>query len=103
MNRAERRRIKVKRKTPVYTLTSDQIEQIKVKATNDAVVYLLAVPVMVIHDHFGKLMKKEGREERFANMILETLDCVLKDFVTIEDLKKLLYEETGMKFERFSP
>lgn len=27
---------------------------------------LIAIPVMVIHDHFGELRKKDGREERFT-------------------------------------
>lgn len=34
---------------------------------------LIAIPVMVIHDHFGELRKKDGQEERFAEMCLEPL------------------------------
>ena len=37
---------------------------------------LIAIPVMVIHDHFAALMKKDGREERFAEMCLELYDTV---------------------------
>ena len=39
---------------------------------------LIAIPVMVIHDHFGELRKKDGREERFAEMCLDLFDTVEK-------------------------
>lgn len=48
---------------------------------------LIAIPVMVIHDHFAALMKKDGREERFAEMCLELYDTVEKGFVTPAELR----------------
>lgn len=61
---------------------------------------LIAIPVMVIHDHFGELMKKDGREERFAEMCLELYDTVEKGFVTPAELRQCLFEEAGVRFKR---
>ena len=60
---------------------------------------LIAIPVMVIHDHFGELMKKDGREERFAEMCLELYDTVEKGFVTPAELRQCLFEEAGVRFK----
>ena len=61
---------------------------------------LIAIPVMVIHDHFAALMEKDGREERFAEMCLELYDTVEKGFVTPEELRQCLFEEAGVRFRR---
>lgn len=61
---------------------------------------LIAIPVMVIHNHFGELMKKDGREERFAEMCLELYDTVEKGFVTPAELRQCLFEEAGVRFKR---
>lgn len=61
---------------------------------------LIAIPVMVIHDHFGELMKKDGREERFAEMCLELYDTVEKGYVTPAELRQCLFEEAGVRFRR---
>lgn len=60
---------------------------------------LIAIPVMVIHDHFAALMKKDGREERFAEMCLELYDTVEKGFVTPAELRQCLFEEAGVRFK----
>lgn len=60
---------------------------------------LNAIPVMVIHDHFAALMKKDGREERFAEMCLELYDTVEKGFVTPAELRQCLFEEAGVRFK----
>ena len=59
----------------------------------------IAIPVMVIHDHFAALMKKDGREERFAEMCLELYDTVEKGFVTPAELRQCLFEEAGVRFK----
>lgn len=60
---------------------------------------LIAIPVMVIHDHFAALMKKDGREERFAEMCLELYDTVEKGFVIPAELRQCLFEEAGVRFK----
>ena len=59
----------------------------------------IPVPVMVIHDLFGELRKKDGREERFAEMCLELYDTVEKGFVTPAELRQCLFEEAGVRFK----
>lgn len=61
---------------------------------------LISIPGMVIHDHFGELMKKSGREERFAEMCLDLFDTVEKGLVTPQELRKCLFEEAGVRISR---
>lgn len=96
MNRAERRAKGIKGKVPVYNLNDDQIEGLKQDATENAVLLMLAIPVMVLHDKFGDIMRREGREERFAEHCLNTLEAVQDGLVTLDELKQVLYEEAGI-------
>lgn len=83
-----------------------EAEKLAAHAKNEAVSRLfeelIAIPVMVmvIHDHFGELRKKDGREERFAEMCLELYDTVEKGFVTPAELRQCLFEEAGVRFKR---
>lgn len=81
-----------------------EAEKLAAHAKNEAVSRLfeelIAIPVMVIHDHFGELMKKDGREELFAEMCLELYDTVEKGYVTPAELRQCLFEETGVRFRR---
>ena len=90
-------------KQKTYTLTQAQIDNIKKEAIDVAVdrafILMLGIPVMVVHDKFGRLMKKEGREERFSDYILDLYDSYEKGFVTLEDLTKVLKDECGLEFK----
>lgn len=105
MNRAERRRLKNHDKVTTYNMNPSQIKNMKEDATKKAVdtafTLMLSIPVMVMHDKYPQLMRKEvdgkGREERFAEMILDLYDSYDKGYVTLEDLANCLYEETGMR------
>ena len=85
-----------------------EAEKLAAHAKNEAVSRLfeeliaIPVPVMVIHDHFGELRKKDGREERFAEMCLELYDTVEKGFVTPAELRQCLFEEAGVRFKHHS-
>lgn len=104
MNRKTRRAMNVTNKEKVYTVTESQIKSMKQDATKEAVdevfFLMLAIPVMVIHDKYSKLMPKvvdgKSRAERFAEMCLDLYDSFEKDYVSIDDLKRCLKEETGM-------
>ena len=80
-----------------------EAEKLAAHAKNEAVSRLfeelIAIPVMVIHDHFSELMKKDGREERFAEMCLDLFDTVEKGFVTPAELRQCLFEEAGVRFK----
>lgn len=97
--RAEMRREKHKKDT-TYTLTVSQIQQLRddalEEATNKAFKLMLGIPVMVIHDKFGKLMKKEKREETFVDLMLDVFDSYCRGYITLEDIDKVLKDEGGI-------
>lgn len=101
MNRAERRRAGVNVKEPVYNLTLSQINAMKqdatLKAINKAFMLMVSIPVTILHDKYGELMRKDGREERFANLIIERYKDYEAGYYTLDDLEKCLYEETGIR------
>lgn len=107
MNRAERRRLQKKqtKSDPIYNIKSSNLDKIKQDATKTATdtafFLMLAIPVMVLHDKYGQLMKKEvegkSREERFADMCLDLYDSFEKGYVTLDDLHKCLWDEAGIK------
>ena len=108
MNRAERRRLakqgKVVEKEPVINIKQSDIDKMKMESAEQAAemafFFMLAIPTMVIHDHFGDLMKKEGREQKFVKWCLNTYECYGQGLVTIEELQQCLYEEAGLRMEK---
>lgn len=106
MNRAERRAKGIKTKEPIINIKVSEIEQIKAdaveKACQKAFFLMLAIPTMVIHDMFGDLMKRDGREEKFANLVLELYDTYQKGYVSFDELKQCLAQETGLRMEDLS-
>ena len=108
MNRAERRRRQKQGlpivKEPVLNMKVSDIQQIKAQATNTAFFLMLAIPVMVIHDKYPQLMRREvngkPRAERFADLCLDLYDSFNKGYVTLDDLSQCLWEEAGIKIER---
>lgn len=112
MNRAERRKamkqgISVP-KEPVLNVKSSDLTRIKQNATTQAIdtafLLMLAIPVMVIHDKYPQLMRREvdgkPRAERFADLCLDLYDSFEKGYVTLEDLSQCLWEEAGIKFTK---
>lgn len=112
MNRAERRRRQKQGlpivKEPVLNMKVSDIQQIKTQATNTAAdtafFLMLAIPVMVIHDKYPQLMRREvdgkTRAERFADLCLDLYDSFNKGYVTLDDLSQCLWEEAGIKLEK---
>ena len=49
---------------------------------------------------YVKFLDKWGwskvRLKRLLDQVNETFDCIDKDYVTIEDIKKVIFEETGI-------
>lgn len=105
MNRAERRRLGIKKPDPVRQMKYSDIEAIRQQALKEgcqqALFLMLAIPVMVIHDKYGKLNRKEGREERFANEVIKLYQLYEQGYVDIKDLQQCLWEEAGLRAENF--
>lgn len=105
MNRAERRKAKkqgqVIPKEPVINVKYSDMQKMKEAATKEAVdigfFLMLSIPITVLHDKwgFGKV-----RCERFIDQVLDLYDSFNKDYVTLDDLEKCLWEEAGIKLER---
>jgi hypothetical protein len=105
MNRAERRRLQKQginaKPEPVINIKSSDVQQIKEKATSEAVdkafLLMLGLPVLVLRDKwgFGKV-----RSERFIDQVLDLYDSFNKDYLTLDDIHNVLWEEAGIKIER---
>lgn len=99
MNREQRRK---QQKKPSKQMT---VSELKNQITNGvldlAFVLMLAIPTMVIHDKYPKIVKLsvngKSREERFADLCLETYEAFLRGYISLEDLIETLKEETGME------
>lgn len=113
MNRKQRRIAKklgevVPKTEPTRNMRVSDIQKIKQdavdEAVNEAFFLMLAIPVYVLHDKIGDLMKREvngvGRLERFARYCLDTYDAFQKDYITLDDLRDTLWQEANIKLER---
>lgn len=112
MNRAERRR-RAKQgllvvKEPVINVKASDIQNIKKEATTNAAdtafFLMLAIPVMVIHDKYPQLVRRDvegkSRAERFADLCIDLYDSFDKGYVTLDDLADCLWEEAGIKLTK---
>lgn len=105
MNRADRRKlqkqgVKVKPE-PVINIKTSDVQNIKKEATTEAIdkafLLMLGLPMLVLHDNYGFGKK---RCERFIDQVLEMYDAFNKDYLTLDDIHKCLWEEAGVKIER---
>lgn len=97
MNRAERRRNARQEKPKTYVLTEDQITKMKNDAVKDAVLALLTIPVVVLHDKFGF---GQIRLDRFTHYMYGWLDSVQNGEVSFSELQKIAETEAGFKITR---
>ena len=110
MSRAERRREMrgQEKKEVTRVMTIAQIQQMKQEMTELVADELLmkgfGIATLVIHDKFGKLMKKEvdgkSREERFVDECERQYELFEKGRLTLEDIKETLKEECGITMKR---
>lgn len=102
MNRAEKRRAQKvsKKQSNVYTLTQAQIDKIKddavMEASSVAVMLMLAIPVMILHDKYWVKTAKR-KIPLFVDQCLDLYTSFSEGRVTLEDLHKCLEEESGIK------
>lgn len=107
MNRAERRQFKKKHgfdmpKEPVYNIRKSDIDTMKKDAVNEAadaaMVLLLAIPIKVLRDEYGWGSKK--RLPEFAEKLADEYSNFSNGDVSLEEYANLVYEYTGIKFEK---
>lgn len=103
MNRQERRRLGVKKKDPMVSIKQSDINAMKEEATEKgcklAFNLMLAIPAMVIHDHYRELMKKNGRVEKFIDLCMDTYRCYEEGYVTLKELAQILKDEAGVEIK----
>lgn len=97
MNRQERRRQKLDCKPKTYILTDTQIAQIKsdavAQASSKAFVAMLGLPLVALRKFgFGK-----ERLERFEEELLRQYRCFEQGYITLEELKQIIRDETDME------
>lgn len=98
---AEKRGVAVK-KDPVYNIKRSDIDSMKEKAVSEAadaaMVLLLALPIKVLRDEYGWGTKK--RLPEFAEKLTDEYQKFSDEEVSLEEYANLVYEMTGIKFER---
>lgn len=103
MNRKDRRKLGIKEKQKIIHITPEYLEQMKkeisLDATETAFEYMMCIPLIILHDHYGRLNRKEVdgmcREERFFELCLDQFDSFSKKFVSLQDMAEAIKEETG--------
>lgn len=99
MNRAERRRQKkaTEKAEKVVNIKAADVTQIKenatIEAANKAFILMLAIPMIVLRDDFGFGGK---RLTKFIDRVLEQYKCFESGVVTIDELRQIIYDETGV-------
>lgn len=104
MNREERRKAGLKHKEPIINIKVSDIEQIKqdavAKGCKRAFFLMLSIPTMIIHDKYAQLMKRtdngKSREERFTDLVIDLYDSYENGYVSLQELRECLEEETGI-------
>lgn len=89
---------KKKKKVATYNLTWEQIEDIKLKATSEAMDFafrqMMLLPLMVLRDKYGYGAQ---RLERFIDDVADMLDSYNKGYLDLDDIEQILKEETGIE------
>lgn len=99
MNRTERRKNKLK-KEAIYNLNQSQIDNLKSSATSEAIKFasyqFMYLSLMILRDKYGFGKKRLGD---FVESVVELMDSVQKDYLTLDDMKNAIYDETGVTLE----
>lgn len=89
---------KEKKNVATYNLTWEQIEDIKRKATSEAMDFafkqMMLLPLMVLRDKYGYGAK---RLEDFIENVADMLDSYNKGYLDLDDIEQTLKEETGIE------
>lgn len=106
MNRTERRRINAKPE-PTYLMKKSQIDamverrvwEMMPKVTEEALLTMIYNSVMVIEGHFGELMKRDGRVQKYVELLQFQTACFADRMVTAEDMRKYLKDTYDIEVE----
>lgn len=103
MNRAERRRLQKKqnKKEPVYQMSKESIDQIKLNVTGNAVdtamTLLFSLSIRVLKEHYGWGYK---RLPEFAELLTDAYQEFDESGRTLQREAEYVYQMTGIRFTR---
>ena len=100
MNRAERRRNKIKTHEAMISVKRSDVAKIKKQATEEAMriamTLMLGLPIAVLREHYG------WGKKRLAEMgehLIDMFEAFERNEMSLEDFKQLIYESCGISFE----
>ena len=100
MNRAERRRNKIKTHEAMISVKRSDIAQIKKQATEEAMrvamTLMLGITIAVLREHYGWGKK---RLAKMGEHLIDMFEAFEHNEMSLEDFKKLIYESCGISFE----
>lgn len=90
------------KKEPVYNIKASQLENMVIEkgeelakeATNNVLLSLLYLPLMVLRDQYGFGKK---RMTEFADYLLQAYEDYENDYFPIEEVERMIYEEVGVR------
>lgn len=80
------------------SMSMSDIRKMKYQAVDDAIMLTFALPAKVLMDHYWKKSYKKKLPE-FTEILLDEYKRWQNGDLDILDLKKMLWEEAGIKFE----
>lgn len=102
MNRMERRRVIRRTVKPEakYMVTESQLENMIMtrirkmmpEITEQALLTMVYNSILVIEGHFGELMKKDTRVQKYVDLLQFQMECFGDRAVTGEDMRRYLKE-----------
>lgn len=106
MNRSQRRNAQRQglpvAKDPIITMKRSDIQRIKQeatdKATETAMILMLAIPVKVMYDKYGWRMKK--RLPELAEALTDEYERFSEGEMTLEEYQNLVFDYCGIKFQK---
>lgn len=88
-------------KDPIIQLTMSELDKIKSDTTEDAVekvlLLTLGLPVMVLKDKYNH---RKQWLEKFVNELLTQYNFVEDGTITLDDVRKVLWDEVGIRINR---
>lgn len=110
MNRAQRRKAGIKKKVPTYTFNPDQLrdeirkgveqyrEGLKEEMGTQAIRVVIFVSLLILRDKWGFGKK---RLQDFMYEFAEQVECLKKEYVSLEDMIAAIKEETGLNVDDY--
>ncbi len=101
MNRAQRRAMEKEQRNNEVPAEFERVakrvsQENRKKNMADAFAYMLAIPLMVVRDKCGFGTK---RLNQFVDWVVDLSNSVETFYVTIDDLKQTIFEETGVSLD----